>query len=70
MTHARHRLFDAKRRDGWMTYMHGTTLAAQWHGRVPIYADGNRLPRAWMTTILCTESCETGATPTFHFRSA
>jgi hypothetical protein len=32
MTHGRHRLFDAKRRDGWHTYMQGTELRKSWSG--------------------------------------
>lgn len=34
MTHARHRLFDAKRRDGWHTYMRGNTMHSAWRVRV------------------------------------
>lgn len=29
MTHGRHRLFDAKRRDGWMTYMRNGEMRAR-----------------------------------------
>jgi len=36
MTHGRHRLFAAKRRDGWMTYMRGPLMYSQWRGRLPL----------------------------------
>ncbi len=69
MSPGRHRLFDAKRRNGWHTYMQGTELASQWHGRVPVYANGNRIPGAWITNILMAKSWSPGTTPIISFRS-
>lgn len=70
MSHGRHRLFDAKLRDGWHTYMQGTELTSQWRGQVPIYANGYRIPNAWITTIIIAKSCGSGDSPTLSFRSA
>lgn len=69
MTCARHRLFDAKRRDGWHTYMQGAELASQWHGRVPVYANDDRIPGAWITNIQTAKSWSPGTAPIISFRS-
>lgn len=48
MSHGRHRLFDAKRRE-WHVYMRGATLGGRWKGNVRIG------PNAALTAILITD---------------